>query len=274
MINADAANSVYRETQIFQNWEDAFNLAVTSHVNAEGVNDWVGPTNKPLIKLDVTSHRVSSSLDDTSLQNAILHEGVKAGNYDGQCVFYVSGNPLDTFNNLDKYMSNDQSGFTLNFGQDTAIPSKELYYEGKYWSFDALWKAGNGGVLLDDQGFEQPFISEDFANSVEESGNAEEGLSLTFPFEALDGYVSNLHFYLPMNVNGSIEYVEVTPVDNGDGTITVTYPAGTLPKADEALGNPAYAGNYYVEISIDYDLTINGKTTANTYTIGGYLWSF
>ena len=51
--------------------------------------------------------------------------------------------------------SDNSSGFTLNWGPDTSIINNDdqgdVVYDGKVWSFDALWNAANTGVLLTSQ---------------------------------------------------------------------------------------------------------------------------
>lgn len=75
----------------------------------------------------------------------------------------ISGNSLDPLNFLEVLKSDNSSGFTLNWGPDTSKVGDGLYsgdeanknkiiYDGKEWSFDALWSAATTGVLLDNEG--------------------------------------------------------------------------------------------------------------------------
>ena len=262
MVMVDSANGNYVEQQIFSNWENAFALAVSSHVGAGGKNDWVGPNGKPLITLDVKSDRLSSSMDDTALQNAVLKNGVKAGKYDGQGVFFVSGNGLDTFNNFDRYMSDDDSGFTLNFGLDTAIPSADMYYDGKYWSYETLWAAGNGGILLDENGNETNFVNFLFDGSAQNnitrdsSGN----IKATIPVSILTEYVdpSSIKVEVDAMVDGKEGYIDANAQWNADHTsVTVTFPGDKL--IDGALLGDEYAGYFYLDVQFTYTVTVNGE---------------
>lgn len=62
----------------------------------------------------------------------------------------VSGNPLNPLNFFEVLRSDNSSGFTLNWGVDTGKKSEEIFYDGKYWSFDALWEAADRGAYVID----------------------------------------------------------------------------------------------------------------------------
>ena len=49
---------------------------------------------------------------------------------------------------LELLKSDNSSGFTLNWGKDTSEVTKELEYDGYYWSFDSLWLATAKGALF------------------------------------------------------------------------------------------------------------------------------
>ena len=79
----------------------------------------------------------------------VYYEKMMVGKYDlgfGS----VSGNPLNPLNFLEVLKSDNSSGFTLNWGVDTSVPSEDLVYDGKYWSFDALWTAADRGAYVED----------------------------------------------------------------------------------------------------------------------------
>lgn len=263
LVMVDAADANYTEQQVFSSWENAFALAVTSHIGSDGKNDWVGPSGQPLIKLDVKSDRKSSSLSDTALQNEVLYNGVKAGRYDGEGVFFVSGNGLDTFNNFDKYRSDDSSGFTLNYSLDTSIPSADVYYDGKYWSFDSLWSAGNGGILLDQNGDETNFVTFTFdgsaANNISRDSSTG-NITATIPVSILTEYVdpSSIQVEVDALVGGSETYIDANAQWNSDhSSVTVTFPGANLIPG-ELLGEQ-YAGYYYLDVQFTYTVKVNGE---------------
>ena len=64
----------------------------------------------------------------------------------------ISGNSLNPLNFMEVLKSDNSSGFTLNWGVDTSIPSETLTYDGRVWSYDDLWTAADQGMLLDSDG--------------------------------------------------------------------------------------------------------------------------
>ncbi|MDY5440782.1 MAG: ABC transporter substrate-binding protein [Candidatus Enteromonas sp.] len=67
----------------------------------------------------------------------------------------ISGNALDPLNFMEVLKSSNSSGFTLNWGADTTAVAEDesaLVFEGERWSFDGLWDAADGGVVLDEDG--------------------------------------------------------------------------------------------------------------------------
>lgn len=61
----------------------------------------------------------------------------------------ISGNALNPINFLEVLKSNNSSGFTLNWGPDTNTVDSSMVYDGKTWSFDALWQAADSSALVE-----------------------------------------------------------------------------------------------------------------------------
>lgn len=62
----------------------------------------------------------------------------------------ISGSPLDPLNFMEVLTSDNRTGFTLSWGADTAVPSQGIRYDGKAWSYNALFAAANGGTVAED----------------------------------------------------------------------------------------------------------------------------
>jgi len=62
----------------------------------------------------------------------------------------VSGNTYDPLNFLEVLKSDNSSGFTLNWGIDTNSVDGNIIYDGKAWSFDALWQAADHGAYVEE----------------------------------------------------------------------------------------------------------------------------
>ena len=63
----------------------------------------------------------------------------------------ISGNTYNPLNFLEVLKSDNSSGFTLNWGTDTSVvdPKNPIVYDGKTWSFDALWEVADHGGIVD-----------------------------------------------------------------------------------------------------------------------------
>lgn len=61
----------------------------------------------------------------------------------------INGNPLNPLSFLEVLKSDNTSRFTLNWGLDTNVCDNTIEYDGKYWSFDALWKAADQGAYVE-----------------------------------------------------------------------------------------------------------------------------
>ena len=62
----------------------------------------------------------------------------------------ISGMNLDPLGFMEVLKSNNEAGFTLNYSGDTSVISNTtpIYYDGKKWSYDALWEAANNGAII------------------------------------------------------------------------------------------------------------------------------
>lgn len=140
-----------RLSLIEANWTECFNSAVSSYRDKDGNNPLVDSKGNALITFDLDIDAVATDV----AQNSLIYQGVQMGKYDIQYAYIISGNAYDTINNQNILSINyNRSGFILGFSVDTSIPSGDIYWDGKYWSFDALWQACNGGTVLDSKGAE------------------------------------------------------------------------------------------------------------------------
>ena len=63
----------------------------------------------------------------------------------------ISGNTYNPLNFMEVLKSDNSSGFTLNWGTDTSKVDENnpIIYDGKKWSFDALWEVADHGGIVD-----------------------------------------------------------------------------------------------------------------------------
>ncbi len=94
------------------------------------------------LKLNVTNTSVASWSD-------VYYKKMMVGQYD-IAFGSISGNTFDPLNFMEVLKSDNSSGFTLNWGVDTNVPAIE--YNGKMYSFDALWQAFDTHCYITDDG--------------------------------------------------------------------------------------------------------------------------
>lgn len=156
----------------------------------------------------------------------------------------IEGNALDPLNFFEVLKSDNSSGFTLNWGTDTNEVSTELYYDGQYWSFDALWTASDHGVYSKD-GKMMPMLTIDESKakfSKNSSGDVVATLPINVPEICKDLVsVTGIDLYTDYIVDGesagNVDLKESSvDVDEKLTTITVTFKAsekGTLITYDD-----------------------------------------
>ena len=144
-----ASDNYYRIINYYNEYiGNVFSEAVNSYVDSDGNNPLLSG-GQPLVSFTITPEEYSA---DGSGQNALLGD-VWSGVSNSQSVFSISGNSLDSIDYVDILSCNKIAGFELSFAVDTNIPSEYLEWDGKYWSFEALWwAASGGGVTIDENG--------------------------------------------------------------------------------------------------------------------------
>ncbi len=255
-----------RVAVIEQNWADEFNTAVLTYKNADGTNPLVGDNKKPLIKFELSETYVNN---DTSVQE-LVQGGLWTGKFDIQYAYLIDGNAYDTINNMNILMSDKMGGFELNFAVDTTLPSGDIYYDGKYWSFNSLWSACNGGTVIGDGGIE---INDVLAIEQTDGTMASDGNSATVKFKAsqlVEGLTGTLStevkpYFLASNL---AEYKECTSFTVTGDTITIEIPSSVFIDGSIA-GVP---GSTYFEGYITYLVTgANGKVAQKEAYVYGLI---
>lgn len=231
-----------RVAVIQQNWTDAFNSAVTSYRDENGKNPLVDENGKPRITFTLTCDYVNS---ETS-QDDLITNGMWTGKYDIQYAYLITGNAYDTINNMDILMSDKMGGFELNFATDTRLPSGHIYYDGKYWSFNSLWSACNGGTVLDSNGMEVSAILQ----GVPQVGGKVVSKSVGTGEEAVT--IHKIPFTMSELVSGFKTEIILDPEDDDYGTYAPYYLSNDR-KYYVGVSNSGVveSGVYYVEVD-DY----------------------
>ena len=256
ITSIDSAARNFYFTNFTENWKDAFELAVQTH-SENGKNPWVGANGKSLITLNVIKNDVPQT---STMVNDIIYNGVQAGTTDGQNVYSITGNAYDTANNIDIYKSDNSSGFCLSFGGDTANISSDMLYNGKYWSFDSLWAAANGGVLLDENGKATDPVSLDKANAKITPDVANQSYTVEMPISIMEKFASNFSVQTEDYDGGDYDAMVDCDWEIKDGMIKVTFDGYSCIDGDP-LG---YSGQHVLYAEVSYDFTYGGETTTKT----------
>lgn len=241
-----------RVALISQNWSEMVKTAVLAHVDEDGGNSWVDADGNPRITFKL---KITGASSDNSLKELVT-KGLWCGKWDLQFAYLIEGNAYDTLNGLNILMSNKMGGFELNFGVDTSIPDASIYFDGKYWSFEGLWQATQGGVVLDAEGKaasgEDLYTPDDDSLTYKklEDGSYEFTFNM-FKAEGFDIEMDTSGFYY---VDSAYEeYLDGTDIKvNDDGSVTMVIPAdGIIDGATVGVGDDKvyFEFKYYFEVT-------------------------
>ena len=238
---------------IAKNWEDAFN-------SCEGG-----------LKLKV-KHWVGQQWSD------VYYEKMMKGQFDigfGS----ISGNTLNPLNFLEVLKSDNSSGFTLNWGSDTSVISKDLFYDGVYWSFDGLWQAADTGAYFVDgvvqsaftvqQVIDAPVANEDGTLTVKMpvSIAVAEGLNVEVKNVVIYGYIGKL----ADDAYAESDAVSFEVVTEGEGEEAQTYVVANFSAEDYTKFSGAVNELGYLGFDIYYTQTTCG-VGSDSYTSVYFTW--
>ena len=172
----------------------------------------------------------------------------------------ISGNTLNPLNFFEVLKSDNSSGFTLNWGPDTSEVSEDLYYDGCYWSFDALWQAADTGAYLD-KGYVTPIynLTEPYLTAKNFTLKADKSATVTIGIEFADvenasANVTGVAIFGAFNSGGAVvsEEDELSFTLSEDRTkIIVEIPAEIVAKYQDVF----VYGGYYYNFSFDIYVT-------------------
>ena len=194
----------------------------------------------------------------------------------------ISGNALDPINFLEVLKSDNSSGFTLNWGADTATLGSGLYsaangddesknyvtYDGKRWSYDGLWKAATIGVVLGNDGSVANVknVSTRSAGATvykyDAVSDTDQSVTYRLSFETLlQGGATKINIALSNNSAAKATFDVSAFAASSDQTITATGGYATLKKTDTDHV-------YTLTISKDFNTAVAQDTTSGKVAAG------
>ncbi len=236
-------NSWYSEVASL--WEKAFTETVQLHGE-----DWV-EGDKPRIVL-VVDKLTPASNDDTTANNFIFYEGQMVGDFDSG-IGYITGGAYDTYNFMRLQRAyNDPAELVLTWGADTALLSPRVKYDGKYFSYDSLFLAGQEGVIIDSTGNVTEAIT---------VGSSEE-----FALDSSNNYVGKVTFNYAEGVTIKLQDDVEFNVWDGSGLALCGFPTEYMGYVADptAAGAPA---DYKTDDASGVKLTVDETTKTVTYTL-------
>lgn len=216
--------------------------------------------------------------DEGSADYNVVYDKMKHGEYD-LGFGAISGNTMSPLNFLEVLKSDNSSGFTLNWGTDTSEVSDDIVYDGKVWSFDSLWNAGNTVAVLNNEAKVATPTASSYDVTTWAKDSANESVSYTIAFDDLinagaiinsvygstDGFGNGDTFYSRDNAT--------TKIDENNKSLRITLGkkfnnTGIAGLTDENDSN-RFKENVEatVTITVGYSINVGGTTRDLTASI-------
>ena len=204
---------------------------------------------------DVCGNRVKLTVNQDAVQQwqDVYNKYLMKGRYD-LGFGAISGNTYSPLNFLEVLKSDNSSNFTLNWGTDTNKIDKAnpIEFDGKSWTFDALWAAGDHGTLAE-QGRAVKPIKKCYLNNPIPTYTPEPGQQAD---------PNKVYLGSEIEVPTTFVHIEPTTQFPDDGFVI-----NQLSLYITAIGSYEFAGTdlkkrdgiYYIEISASLGDEINGK---------------
>ena len=194
-----------------------------------------------------------------------VYDAMKRGEFDigfGS----ISGEELMPLHFMEVLKSDNSSDFTLNWGPDTSEVSPDIIYDGKTWSYDALWQAGNSAALLNNEGALAAIKTVGNASTNASDHSATYTIDLS---EFINGGATNFAL-VASTAGGNMESWSQTPSEtahlltiDGSGRATITLGDTLNYDSHESTARD----NATVILTLNFDVVVNGSRTSSTSTL-------
>ena len=189
----------------------------------------------------------------------------------------ISGNDLNPINFFEVLKSDNSSDFTLNWGHDTSKVSSDIVYDDKTWSFDSLWKASDTGVALASDGSIASVANASTAYTTKDGtkytsiNDNDHSSTYTLSFKTLvEGGAQDILVYVKnasVSIEGrSLADLGITSATSYKGDIVFPKSLNVYTSTNDS-GDDVNHDCLVATITVEYNITINGVTTALSSSI-------
>lgn len=154
----------------------------------------------------------------------------------------ISGMTNDPLGFLEVLKTDNSSGFTLNYGADTAVNDGSIVYDGKTWSFDGLWAAAKNGAIIgeDSKVVAEPIEFKPGIGAVDETIAGKAVKAMNIDIEIAKAAAA-----------ATFRFFNETSADEAEVTFTISYEKteGTDKIASVAVYSVKMNGSDFVDVS-------------------------
>ena len=130
-------------------------LTFDANSGAAIADNWIAFAKDYFERLQDEDNYVKVVLTSKKLPGSQIYDEIEAGNYE-LALSSIEGSTLDASSFLDIFITDNRSGFLLNYGYDSSVPEIEVRWEDndreyfELFSFNAIYELLNGKVFLKD----------------------------------------------------------------------------------------------------------------------------
>ena len=192
---------------------------------------------------DVCDNKLTLKFNNVfvSFWSDIYYKKMMVGQYD---IAYgsITGNFYNPLNFIEVLKSDNSSGFTLNWGPDTNSTAAEdlIAYEGRNYTFDALWQSFETGALVTAEGSVKPNFDAELVSAVTKDDNSRE-FKIKVAQANIEGKIETWIEDVVICDYFNEKYKEISLFDRGknsyldDGTYVVEDEEGNIVDADGCI---------------------------------------
>ena len=184
----------------------------------------------------------------TEVWSDIYYEKMMCGKFD--LAYGGLGGTSNFIYDFEKYKSNNSSGFTLNWGEDTNSADKVITYNGKKYTYDALYKAVETFTIVEPSGKEATLFDAILLSNIRDNETGNRKIIIQYSLANIEDVVKvsiqDIELYSSNKDDGHwvSELLNEYAIYNNDETITIDLP-------EEIIKNHQEEVSFYFTLSIE-----------------------